>query len=396
MFNREIRLPFTLVGIPLRLDWSFLIILPLLAWIIGGQIGEFAALFGLAEEQRTSLANGWTPYLLGLLAAVGLFVGVILHELGHAVTAKAYGVRVRSITLWFLGGVAQFDDLPRHRGAEAVVSIVGPMVSLALGGLCWLGLQATSRDSTGAWFLLAYLTYMNVVIAAFNMIPALPLDGGRVLRSLLALRLPFARATQISAWISRGLAVLIGVAGLLSLNFFLLLIAIFVFFAVSAEAGAIQMEELLRDLPVRRLMNPNVSTVEPEMRVGELPDLMWRERHAAFPVIDGTAHVLGMVNVAQAKDVDPSTPVGKIMSPNVPTVREDADAGDVLRTMLRDNRLGAAIVADDQGRLVGILTKTDLLRALQLRAGGWDAIHQPDAGGSTAPQRVPQLADEGW
>jgi Zn-dependent protease/predicted transcriptional regulator len=379
MINRGIQLPFTLLGIPIRLDWSFLIILPLLAWIIGGEVGRFAQLFGLPAEQAEVLASGWTPYLLGLIAAAGLFLGVVLHELGHAITARAYGAKVRSITLWFLGGVAHFEDIPRQRGAEAVIAIVGPIVSLALAALCWVGLWLTPPNAPGTRFVLAYLGYMNVVLAIFNMIPALPLDGGRVLRSLLAMWLPFVRATQIASWISKGFALLIGIVGLLSLNFFLLLVALFIFLAVTTEAGAVQMEELLRDVPVRRVMNRNVSTVAPETRVGELADLVWRQRHTAYPVVDHDGRVLGVVSIARAHNVDLLTPIGQIMTRDVPTVRLDADAGDVLRAMLRgDGDIGAALVTDEHNRLVGIVTKTDIVRALQLRAAGWDAVRRPD------------------
>ena len=128
MFNRTIRLPFTLLGIPLRLDWSFLVILPLLALMIGSRIEHLAGMFGMPAPQATQLGGSWTAYLLGLVAAVGLFAGVVLHELGHAVMARAYGVRVRSITLWILGGVAEFDEVPRDRGAEAIIAMVGPLV----------------------------------------------------------------------------------------------------------------------------------------------------------------------------------------------------------------------------------------------------------------------------
>ncbi len=131
--------------------------------------------------------------------------------------------------------MAQFEDIPRQPGAEAVIAIVGPIVSFVLGILCWLGLRATPENLVSLRFVLAYLCYMNIVVAVFNLIPALPMDGGRVLRSLLALAMPHPDATRAAAAISKGLALLMGLFGLFSLNFFLLLIAVFIYMAVSAE-----------------------------------------------------------------------------------------------------------------------------------------------------------------
>jgi len=132
MSRNALRLPFKLLGIPVSLDVSFLIVLPLFAFLIGSQLPTYLQLLGVRPDSR--LLEGYTPYLLGLLAALGLFTSVVIHELGHAVTARMYGVETREITLWLLGGVAQLSDMPRTRGAEAVIAIVGPLVSLALSG----------------------------------------------------------------------------------------------------------------------------------------------------------------------------------------------------------------------------------------------------------------------
>jgi Zn-dependent protease len=319
MFKRGMRLPVTLLGIPLILDWSFLLILPFLAFMIGSRIGIFAEMFDVAPVEP--LTDGFVPYVLGLIAAIGLFLGVILHELGHAVTARLYGVKVRSITLWFLGGVAQFEEMPRQRGAEAVVAIVGPLVSLALAVICWFVLRALPAEAVRGRFVFEYLTYMNVVLAIFNMIPALPLDGGRVLRSLLAMRMPVARATQISATVSRVFAFGIGLLGVLSMQFFLLLIAVFIFMAVSAETTTARVEDLLRDVPVSRIMNRHVSTVPPDMRLGELAQRMLQERHLGFPVVtDG--RVLGWVTIAEVQGKEPGTAVAEVMAREVQSIGE--------------------------------------------------------------------------
>ena len=134
MFRNSISLPFKLLGIPLKLDISFLFVLPLFAWLIGSRIPAYIDLLGL-EIDPVNFQDGLTPYFLGFIAALGLFISVVIHELGHAVTAKAFKVKTKDITLWFLGGVAQLEEMPRKRGVEAVIAIVGPITSLLLAGL---------------------------------------------------------------------------------------------------------------------------------------------------------------------------------------------------------------------------------------------------------------------
>ncbi len=375
MFGKSYRLPGTLLGIPVYVDLSFILILPLLAWIIGSQVGYFAKMFGISMD--ASLTSGAMPYVLGLVAALGLFVSVVVHELGHAVTARGYDVKVTRITLWFLGGVAQFEEMPKQRGAEAVVAIVGPMVSLAIAVVCWGILRATAGAGAGVHFVLAYLVYMNVVLAIFNLIPALPLDGGRVLRSVLALGMPQARATEITAGISKFLAILMGVFGLFSLNFFLLLVAIFIYMAVSAETRTGQLEDLLRGALVKDLMNPDVHTVPPDLNVSELEQRMFREHHLGFPVIDAGGNLLGMVTLHDVEGRDPTTLVREVMTPDPPTLPEKATAVEALHLMSR-NGFGKVIATREGGRMSGIITKKDLMRLIQLRLAGW-GISQPPA-----------------
>ncbi|HEX4054293.1 MAG TPA: site-2 protease family protein [Tepidisphaeraceae bacterium] len=369
MFGRSFRLPFKLLGIPVFVDLSFLLVLPLLAWIIGSQIGEFAKMFGLANAH--ALSTGVEPYVLGLIAAIGLFVSVVIHELGHAVTARAYGVQVRRITLWFLGGVAQFEDMPRQPGAEAIVAIVGPLVSFAIGAVCWWLERFVPPSASPARFIVGYLVYMNIVLAIFNLIPAMPLDGGRVLRSLLALWMPRLQATQIAAGVSKVLAALLGVVGLFSLNFWLLLIAIFIYMSVGAETRFDQFEAITRGLLVRDLMNPDVHAVPPEMHVSELLDHMLRQHHLGFPVVNPSGAVVGMVTLRQVQGKPPQTAVSDVMQRDVPTVSDHAPANEALRLMTRDG-LGRVIATADGGRMSGIITKTDLMHLIRLRSAGWD------------------------
>ena len=369
MFGKSFRLPLKLLGIPLYVDVSFLVVLPLLAWIIGSQVGEFAHMFGIANT--AALTTGAQPYILGLIAAIGLFVSVVIHELGHAVTARAYGVPVRRITLWFLGGVAQFEEMPRQSGAEAVVAIVGPLVSFGIGIVCWVAGHFISPDAAAARFIVSYLVYMNVVLAIFNLIPAMPLDGGRVLRSLLALWMPRMQATQVAAGVSKVLAAVLGIIGLFSLNFWLLLIAIFIWVAVGAETRFDQFEALTRGLLVRDLMNPDVHTVPPEMHVSELLDHMLHDHHLGFPVVDHSGALVGMISLGQLQGKPPEASIAEVMQHEVQTVADDAPANQALR-LLTQNGMGRIVATNQSGRMSGIITKSDLMHLVRLRMAGWD------------------------
>jgi Zn-dependent protease/CBS domain-containing protein len=369
------------LGIPLQLDLSFLVVLPFMMWIIGRQVGAFAHMFGLPDSPV--LHNGYMPYVLGLIAAIGLFVSVVIHELGHAVVARLYGVNVKSITLWFLGGVAQFGEMPRQRGAEAIVAIVGPIVSVVIGLICWGILHAMPAAAIASRFVLAYLAYTNIVLAIFNLLPAMPLDGGRVLRSVLALWMPRETATTIAAVVSRTLAVLLGIVGLLSFNFFLLLIAVFIYTAVSSETTIGQIEQLLRGLSVADVMNPDVHSVTPELSLADVTDRMFKEHRLAFPVTDESGHLVGQVGLAQAQGHDPSLQVRQVMLTDPLAMPQSAPAAEAFRR-LGENGFGKIGVIDEWQRLVGIVSKTDLLRLLQLRGAGLHPHEWPARG---TPQR---------
>jgi Zn-dependent protease/CBS domain-containing protein len=362
MFQRAIRLPFRLLGIPISLDLSFLIVLPFFAFLIGSQLPEYLRLLGL--EPQPALTEGLVPYLLGLLAALSLFASVLIHELGHALAARGYGVQTREITLWLLGGVAQLERIPRARGAEAVIAIVGPLVSLGLAGLFTL-LRNLLPAEGGLAFVLGYLGVVNLSLALFNLLPALPLDGGRVLRGVLALYRPYLVATRTAAAVSRFLAFGLGLLGLLVGNLFMALVALFVYMAASAEAEQAVFSQALEGLRVRDLMTRSVSTVVPTLSVAGLLEKMISERHVGYPVVaDG--RLLGMVSLEDLQGASPDAPVSERMRPPQ-TIGEYAGALEALQRMAEQG-FARMVVIDQAGNLVGILSKTDLLRVLQLRA----------------------------
>ncbi|MDR7417859.1 MAG: site-2 protease family protein [Armatimonadota bacterium] len=368
MFRSGYRLPFRLLGIPLHLDPTFLFVLPLFAWLIGSRIDLYIRLLRLPVDPQ-ALQQGSTPFVLGLLAALGLFASVVLHELGHAVVGLRYGARVKRITLWLLGGVAQFEEIPRQRGAEAVIAIAGPVTSIALAGVCLALRGLLPLDLHAAQFVVGYLAVTNVALAVFNMLPALPLDGGRVLRALLALRMPYLRATQIAARASAFLALLLALYGFLSLNFFLMLIALFVYMAGTAETQQTLVAEMLEGIGVRDLMTRNVVTVSPDMRLGDLIAKMLQERHLGYPVVDAGGRLVGMVDLADIQGLGAEVPVNQVMTLEVTTIPERASALEAFQMMSRNNFRRLVVVGAGRD-MVGIISKTDLVRAVQVRVVG--------------------------
>ena len=400
MFRKSYRLPFKLLGIPIFIDVTFLFILPLFAWMIASQVGTWARLIGV--DDHPALHRPWVPLLMGLAGAVGLFVSVLIHELGHSVVARLYGVRVRSITLWLLGGMAQFDEMPRQRGAEAVVAIVGPIVSVLVGVLCWVVGRVLPSSAVPVLFVFQYLAITNVYLAVFNMIPALPLDGGRVLRSLLALRVPHLRATQIAANVGKFLAILMGLYGLLSGNWMLIAVAFFVYVAGNAEVRDSMVADLLAGVRVGELMTPRVDTVPPDMTLDELAREMVRRHQQGFVVTDpATGRVVGTVSLedlqygggapgapgdgrAALAELPPDDArVAHVMRQPVCSIGQDAPALDALQRMSR-NQCGRLAVVDAAARIVGMITRTDLMRAIEMRTLGlnWGP---PTADGNGAP-----------
>jgi Zn-dependent protease/CBS domain-containing protein len=365
------RLPFRILGIPVQIDLSFLLILPILAWIIGSQLGQFISAFAMDIDPEP-LTQGITPYALGFVAALGLFLSVLIHELGHSVVGRMFNLRIRSITLWILGGMAQFERIPRERGREAIMAIAGPITSLGVGAVSGTLLWLTPTDMGGTRFIFAYLMFMNFILVAFNMLPALPLDGGRVFRSLLAMRIPYLRATQVAVSVSRFLAIGLGLLGFLTVNIWFILMAFFIYIAVGGESQYATVSTVLRGISVRDVMTREVRTVREDVAVADLIARMFQDRYLTLPVLDGSERLVGLVTLqdvrklrAQGRDEN-STTVGEIMSTKLEQIREHQSALDAFQRISRSES-GRLLVTGDSGELRGIISKTDLVRAIQIR-----------------------------
>lgn len=365
MLRSGYRLPFTIAGIPIRLDATFALLVVLLTWLIGTRVGTYADLLSL-DVDPARLEAGATPWLLGLAGALGLVLSVLLHELAHALVARRFGVTIREIRLWILGGIAQFDEMPERPRDEAIVAIAGPVASLLLG-VALGGVVAVVGASAGvALVVLAYLATVNVVLAVFNLLPALPMDGGRVLRALLAMALGPLRATRIAATVSQVVAVGMGLFGLVTFNLFLVAIAVFVYAAVQAETRHAIVRDVLDDVPVREIMTREVETVGASMSVADFVDTVIARRHVFFPVVGPGGDLLGTLRLQDLEAAPRDASVGDVMRREVATIAPTASAADAFAKIAEvdGQRL---IVQDAAGGLIGIVSSTDLLRSLQVR-----------------------------
>jgi Zn-dependent protease/CBS domain-containing protein len=358
-------------GIPIRLHVTFLLVLPFLAYAFGRQLPA------LAEAARVDAGGLGSPWAWGLGIAVALFASVLLHELAHSLYALRKGGRVRAITLLMIGGVSEISEPPRTPGQEAMMAFVGPATSLALG-LLFLALYAVA--AAGAHPRLALgafaLGYLNAFLAVFNLLPAFPMDGGRVLRGLLARRIGPVRATQIAARVGKAFALAFAGWGFATSNFVLMLVAFFVWMGAESEARDVLVRAVLGELKVRDLMSRDAGALSPEDSVYEAGERMLRERRLAMPVVHGGAAV-GLLSAEQVEAVPVEardrTPVARAMRPATVLSPEDRVA-DALRALDRDG-VGQLPVAEG-GLLVGTLSRAEITRGLALRE--LEASQHPD------------------
>ncbi|MFB6091433.1 MAG: CBS domain-containing protein [Haloquadratum sp.] len=359
-------------GIPIKLDVTFLVVLPLFAWLIGNDVAQLVEainrLFGAAIDVGP-LTAGSMQWVLGAAAAVGLFVCVLLHEFGHSLVAMRYGYQIDSITLWLFGGVASFTEMPEDWKQELTIAVAGPVVSIGLGVLSYLAFLALPSALDPVKFVAGYLALTNIVLAVFNMLPGFPMDGGRVLRALLARSRPHARATQIAAEVGKVFAFLLGLFGLFA-NLFLVALAFFIYIGASSEAQQTVMKAAFQDVTVREVMTPreDLDVVTEATSVSDLLDRMFTERHTGYPVLrDG--RLVGMVTLGDARSVKEverdAYRVEDVMSDDLATISPDADAMTAIERM-QQHDVGRLPVVDDGGDLVGLISRSDLVTAFNI------------------------------
>ena len=355
-------------GIRIGINWSWLVVVALIVWTLAA---------GIFPETNPGHSDG-TYIAIALVAAALFFVSLLLHELGHARQAQREGMEIDGITLWLFGGVARFKGMFPSAGAEFRIAIAGPLVTLVLS-LLFVGAAAaipgSPVDAVAAW-----LGYINLTLLVFNLIPALPLDGGRVLRSLLwRAQGDFRRATRVAATIGRGFAFFFIALGIFMFIFqgsfsgaWLAFIGWFLLQAATAEDNYALVSESLGGLRVRDLMIAEPVTVPADVTLGEFMDrVAWNRRYTSYPVTDDgrTIGLLAFRCVAEVPRSEWDTrTVRDCMIPleRVPVLREDEAAVDALAE-LSETDVNRGVVLDN-GRLAGFVSITDLARALEVGA----------------------------
>lgn len=355
-------------GIPIYLHLTFLLILPL--FIYAFSAANSVELLGIPLSFSDLDADVWVKYVFGTVTTLLFFATIVAHELAHSYLALRYGVQIRSITLMIFGGVASMEDIPRQPRQELKMAFAGPLSSLLIAGVTFAGmllfraLDGGSMILDGMVVMLGMLAVYNAFLAGFNLIPAFPMDGGRVLRSYFATKMPYVDATKKAARIGKYLAIVMGIMGIF--NFWLILIALFVYIGASEEEQATTVSESLQGLSVRQLMSDAVQVVHPDTTVQQLHDIILSTRHKGFPVVDGG--LVGVVTLSDTHRVPREhlsfARVRDIMTRDVVTVPPDMDAVKALN-LLSERKIDRLVVLDG-GRLAGIVTRNDFMRAVDV------------------------------
>ncbi len=358
-------------GIEIQVHWSFVLILIYGAFIYAAGPG--------------GIVGG---ALYGVLVILLLFACVVLHELGHAVTAKAFGIRVPYITLLPIGGVAQLERMPRKPWQEFLIAIAGPLVNFVLVALLmplalfFIALEfRTGVPLSMAWLmhlmqtpslqgLVLYLAFLNAVLGLFNLLPAFPMDGGRILRALLAMTMPYLQATRMAVMVGRGMALLFAVWGLLGGGIFLLLIAFFVYVGGSGELENVESRFALRGLRARDALTRQAYRLYIGDTLQKAVDYIMTTYQADFPVFDLANRFVGVLTRARLvqglREQGPEGRVAEIMIPaeRIPVVSPETSLADVWDTMLEHH---TRVVAVREGReFLGLITLDDISEVVQV------------------------------
>lgn len=320
---------------------------------------------------------GGTPAAMeGIAFVLAVFLCVVLHEFGHIAVARRFGIKTPDITLLPIGGVARLERMPEEPKEEFLIAIAGPLVNVAIAAVILLllgstvGLEQIADIEDPQLGFLARLASVNVFLVLFNMIPAFPMDGGRVLRAALASRLSWSRATQIAATIGQGLAFVFGFLGLFY-NPLLIFIAIFVYLAATAEAQNAQIREVSDSVLVGDVMITEFVRLERSADIDEAIDTLLATTQREFPVVDSVGHFEGLLTrddiIRTLKETGAATPVVRAMRRDVPTIHFRKRLEESLRLMQEANSPAVAVV-DSLNRLVGLMTHENIGEMMMVRA----------------------------
>ncbi len=370
MFGYGLRL-FKLFGFSVEIDASWLIIAVLVTWSLAA--GLFPALYPDLPDA--------TYWYMGIIGAVGLFLSIVVHEFSHSLVARRYGLEMSGIRLFVFGGIAQMDEEPETPLAEFAMAIAGPIASVLISvvALGFYTLGGRFGWTTPVMAVLLYLTWINAVLAVFNMIPAFPLDGGRVLRSILwKLKGNLRWATRIATYAGTAFAVFLMVMGLLSLfqgqfigGMWWILLGLFLHTASQGSYQQLLVRRVLGSEPVTSVMRTEVETVPPSISIEDLVENhIYRHHFKMFPVTEN-GELVGCVNTRSIKDVPreqwQERTVADVAEPcsEENSIAPETGALEALKRMTHDGRSRLLVV--DDGKLRGVLSLKDVSRLISLK-----------------------------
>jgi Zn-dependent protease/CBS domain-containing protein len=357
-----------IAGIEFGLNWSWVVVFVLIVWTLAS---------GIFPSTNPGLSKG-THVAMALVAAFFFFLSILLHEFGHALQARREGIEIDGITLWLFGGVARFKGSFHSAGAEFRVAIAGPLVSLVLGGI-FVVIALIPGLPSAVDGVVSWLGYINLSLLVFNLIPAQPLDGGRVLHSTLwRLRGDFVWATRLAANVGRAFGYLLIAGGIAMFIFqssfsgaWLAFLGWFLLNAATAEARYLLTQQALNGLRVRDVMTPDPVVVSPDTTLGQFMDnVMFSQRHTTYPVVEdgrpvGLLPFRCVANVPRSEWDRRRVRDCLIPLDKVPVLQQNEEAVDALAELTQAAGGHGLVVSN--GGLAGIVSTSDLARALEAR-----------------------------
>lgn len=400
-----------LIGIPIRLHFTFLFILPLivLMFAYGPTLSIssnspiyslIASLFAKDPTKPIPLPLGlgdlkispFLRYFLSSIAAFLFFVSLLLHEMSHSYVAMKFGTKIHSITLFIFGGLAMMEDIPKGPKKEWRIAIAGPLMSFALGGvflLIYFGIKTLNFAVHYPIVILVFmLGFLNMILATFNLIPAFPMDGGRVLRAFLAKRMPFLKATKRAVLIGKTFAIIMAIAGFIAdpfmfiltgervMNIWMPLIAIFLYIAATEEEAATTTFTTLEGIKVKNIMRTERTSVSGDMSISELANKMLEERTAEYAVVSESGELKGFITFDEIKKLSAEQRYFLKVADAISSfdsvsdaILEDEGATEALKKMIRNKRDVLAVKGEESGNFVGIITRRDLAIYIEMLKG---------------------------
>lgn len=345
-------------GSEIRIHLTFFL---LLAWI------------GIVHYRQGGAGEAWE----GIAFIIAVFTCVVLHELGHAIAARRYGIRTPRITLLPIGGLAELERMPEKPGQEIVVALAGPLVNVVIAALLIAGFgadisaMAFAELESPAREFINRLAAVNIILVVFNLIPAFPMDGGRVLRALLATRFSRTRATSIAATTGQGLAFLFGFLGLIGGNPLLVFIAIFIYLAASAEARMTGLMEIGRAMTAGQAAITEFVHLGPQSNLGDAADALLRTTQHEFPVLDGSGELRGFLTrqalVAGLAADGREAAVITHMDSGIPALPAGARLSDAIAA-IQSGAVPAIAITDANRRFTGYVTRENLAELMMIHS----------------------------